>query len=96
MNHQLVRASEKVSAITGERVTLYRPPWGHFNPVTLSKAERFETIMWTAIPGDWKKNMTARELADKLRYARSNGAVITLHDSGNTFGAYKTAPTYDD
>ncbi|OAH58514.1 MULTISPECIES: polysaccharide deacetylase family protein [Bacillaceae] len=92
MNHQLVRASEKVSAITGERVTLYRPPWGHFNPVTLSKAKRFETIMWTAIPGDWKKNMTVRKLADKLRNARSNGAIITLHDSGNTFGAHKTAP----
>lgn len=92
MNHQLVRAAERVSAITGERVTFYRPPWGHFNPVTLSKAKRFETIMWTSIPGDWKKNMTARKLADKLRNARSNGAIITLHDSGNTFGSYKMAP----
>ncbi|OMP66810.1 polysaccharide deacetylase family protein [Domibacillus epiphyticus] len=92
MNDQLVRAAKRVSAITGQNVTLYRPPWGHFNPFTLSKAAHFETIMWTDIPGDWKKSMTVQKLADKLRAARSNGAVITLHDSGDTFGAHKTAP----
>ncbi|WP_158023602.1 polysaccharide deacetylase family protein [Domibacillus antri] len=92
MNQQLVLAANRVSAITGQDVILYRPPWGHFNPFTLSKAAQFEIVMWTAIPGDWKKKMTAVTLAERLRAARSNGAVITLHDSGDTFGAYKTAP----
>lgn len=92
MEEQLDRSAESVSSIIGKPVTLYRPPWGHFNPYTLTKASRFETIMWTSIPGDWKKKMTAEQLANKLRYARSNGAIITLHDSGDTFGAYEKAP----
>ncbi len=92
MEQQLNRSAAAVASITGEPVKLYRPPWGHFNPYTLKKAAHFDTIMWTAIPGDWKEKTTADQLAKKLRCARSNGAVITLHDSGNTFGAYGKAP----
>lgn len=92
LERQLIKAADSVHSITGNRVTLYRPPWGHFNPFTLQQAKAFDTIMWTSIPGDWKKNMTAEKLAEKLRMARSNGAIITLHDSGETTGAYEKAP----
>lgn len=92
LEKELVQASNQVSSITGNHIELYRPPWGHFNPFTLHKARAFHTIMWTSIPGDWKKAMTPEKLAQKLRRARSNGAIITLHDSGDTFGAYEQAP----
>lgn len=92
LERELVQAASHITAITGNRAELYRPPWGHFNPFTLQKAQPFQTVMWTAIPGDWKKKMTPEKLAQKLRFARSNGAVITLHDSGHTFGAYEKAP----
>ena len=92
LEKQLIQAADCVESITGKRVTLYRPPWGHFNPFTLQKAQLFNTIMWTSIPGDWKKSMTAEMLFRKLCLARSNGAIITLHDSGETLGAYEKAP----
>ncbi|WP_046175797.1 polysaccharide deacetylase family protein [Domibacillus indicus] len=92
LEKQLSEAADSVRSITGNSVTFYRPPWGHFNPFTFSKAASFQTVMWTSIPGDWKKSMTSPKLAEKLRMARSNGAIITLHDSGETAGAYEKAP----
>lgn len=92
LQKQLERSAQSVQSITGNPVVYYRPPWGHFNPFTLWTARDFDTVMWTSIPGDWKEKMTAEKLACKLRLARSNGAVITLHDSGETAGASSKAP----
>ncbi|WP_050182166.1 polysaccharide deacetylase family protein [Domibacillus robiginosus] len=92
LEQELAEAASCLAAITGKRAELYRPPWGHFNPFTLQKAHALQTVMWTSIPGDWKKKMSPEKLAQKLRLARFNGAIITLHDSGHTFGAYEKAP----
>ncbi|KKB44211.1 polysaccharide deacetylase family protein [Bacillus thermotolerans] len=89
---QLRKAQAAILEITGVAPLYYRPPWGHFNLFTLIASRRLHIIMWTAIPGDWKEDVDPSRLAHLLKQARSKGAVITLHDSGTTFGADKHAP----
>ncbi|MEK4027089.1 polysaccharide deacetylase family protein [Pseudobacillus sp. FSL P4-0506] len=89
---QLAKAQVTIMEITGEPTMYYRPPWGHFNLLTLHTVRPLQTIMWTAIPGDWKESVQPAALADKLRKERKQGAIITLHDSGTTFGADEHAP----
>lgn len=89
---QLTRAQVTIMEITGEPPMYYRPPWGHFNLLTLNAAKPLRTIMWTAIPGDWKESVQPAVLAGKLKKERGQGAIITLHDSGTTWGADEHAP----
>ncbi|MED4717115.1 polysaccharide deacetylase family protein [Bacillus badius] len=89
---QLIRAQTALKEITGELPLYYRPPWGHFNLFTLRDAKPLRIIMWTAIPGDWKEQVQPAVLAGKLLKERKSGAIITLHDSGTTFGADEHAP----
>ncbi|WP_263862317.1 polysaccharide deacetylase family protein [Bacillus aerolatus] len=89
---QLKKAQASIQKITGEQPMYYRPPWGHFNLFTLSSSQPLQTVMWTAIPGDWKANVNPPKLASLLKEARKSGAIITLHDSGTTLGADVRAP----
>ncbi|WP_425454719.1 polysaccharide deacetylase family protein [Falsibacillus pallidus] len=88
----LKRSQDIIYSITGEKPFYYRPPWGHFNAFTLMASAGSRVIMWTSIPGDWKENVGADKLLERLVAARQSGAVITLHDSGTTFGADEHAP----
>lgn len=89
---QLHSAQATITELTGEPSMYYRPPWGHFNLFTLYTIKPLRTIMWTAIPGDWKESVQPASLADRLKRERKSGAIITLHDSGTTFGADEHAP----
>jgi hypothetical protein len=48
--------------------------------------------MWTDILGDWKANVGVIELFQRLKNSLKDGAIIVLHDSGETFGADASAP----
>ncbi|WP_203364465.1 polysaccharide deacetylase family protein [Bacillus sp. REN10] len=89
---QLRKAVEAVETITGATTQYYRPPWGHFNLFSLPASKPLRTIMWTAIPGDWKEKVQPKTLAKRIQSACSSGAIITLHDSGTTLGADLHAP----
>ncbi|MBM7649410.1 peptidoglycan/xylan/chitin deacetylase (PgdA/CDA1 family) [Bacillus ectoiniformans] len=92
LRRQLKQAESVIEEVIGERPTYYRPPWGHFNLFSLLSSRGYETIMWSAIPGDWKQHVKPEELATRLKDAREEGAIITLHDSGDTLGADLHAP----
>ncbi|RLQ93191.1 polysaccharide deacetylase family protein [Falsibacillus albus] len=81
-----------IKDILGADPIYYRPPWGMFNAFTLMAAKGFQVIMWTSIPGDWKERLGSKELLKRLISARKEGAIITLHDSGTSFGADRDAP----
>ncbi|MGM7636887.1 polysaccharide deacetylase family protein [Bacillus sp. Hm123] len=89
---QLRKATKTIEAITGEPPRYYRPPWGHFNLLSLPASKPLQTIMWTSIPGDWKEKVLPQTLAKRIQSACSSGAIITLHDSGTTLGADLHAP----
>ncbi|ATP42118.1 polysaccharide deacetylase family protein [Solibacillus sp. R5-41] len=91
---QLFKSKQILESITNEHVSLYRPPWGHFNAATLKNANNFQIMMWTSIFGDWKVQTCKTSLLQQLHQARCDGAIYVLHDCGQTFGADQDAPAH--
>jgi len=88
----LRQSADIVEEIIGERPIYYRPPWGHFNACMLPLQKKYKTIMWTYILGDWKETLGVSKLLRRLKKCQLDGAIIVLHDSGETLGADKRAP----
>jgi len=88
----LQKSADAIEQITGQRPIYYRPPWGHFNLCTWMVQKKYLTVMWTDILGDWKESIGAETLVQRLKNSLQDGAVIVLHDSGETLGADEKAP----
>ena len=84
MREELSAMSDKVEAITGERPTLFRPPYGDYNNavVTVSRAEGYECVQWNVDSLDWKN----KGVDDLIRRATKNvqkGDIILFHNDSD-------------
>jgi len=91
---ELALTDEAIRTCTNQKVTFYRPPWGHFNLFSLLVSKPYKKIMWSHIFGDWKAEKGKNGLLEELRTAVEPGAILLLHDCGETFGADADAPFY--
>ncbi len=91
---QLKMTDKVISDLTGEKVSFYRPPWGHFNLFTLAISKKYKKIMWANIFGDWKVEKAKNGLLDELRSSIKDGSILLLHDNGDTLGADEEAPKF--
>lgn len=94
LKKQLEMTEKAITECTGEKVSFYRPPWGHFNLFTLIVSKKYTKIMWSYIFGDWKVDKAKNGLLDELRNSANEGVIFVLHDNGDTLGAEKEAPAY--
>ncbi|MGG0656277.1 polysaccharide deacetylase family protein [Rummeliibacillus pycnus] len=94
LKKQLEMTEKVITECTGEKVSFYRPPWGHFNVFTLAVSKRYNKIMWSNIFGDWKVEKAKHGLLNELRNSLKEGAIFVLHDNGDTLGAEEQAPGY--
>jgi peptidoglycan/xylan/chitin deacetylase (PgdA/CDA1 family) len=94
LKKQLELTEKAIKECTNEKVTFYRPPWGHFNIFTLFVSKKYKKIMWSAIFGDWKVENCKNSLLDQLRSTTAKGSILLLHDCGETLGADSAAPQY--
>lgn len=81
MREELRVASDKIEAITGQRPTLFRAPYGDYNNtvVAVSRDEGYEVVQWSVDSLDWKNRGTE----DLIRRATSNvqpGDIILFHN----------------
>lgn len=84
MREELAAMSAKVEAITGERPTLFRPPYGDYNNavVTVSRAEGYECVQWSVDSLDWKN----KGVDDLIRRATKNvqsGDIVLFHNDSD-------------
>ncbi|MFD0617720.1 polysaccharide deacetylase family protein [Paenibacillus sp. GCM10027629] len=92
---QVDMSADIVERIIGERPTCYRPPWGILNLGDLfsfRSRSGYRIVLWSVMVGDWKRSTTAERLRSKLMRRITPGAIVVLHDSGETFGADAGAP----
>jgi len=89
---QVERSADIVERITGERPVYYRPPWGILNLFDFLLKDQYEIILWSLMPRDWRAHRGASRLKEKILREASDGSVVLLHDSGETFGADRNAP----
>ncbi len=81
MRQELQGMSDKVEAITGQRPTLFRPPYGDYNNqvITVAREEGYEAVQWSVDSLDWKN----RGVDDLIKRATSNvqpGDIILFHN----------------
>jgi len=88
------RTASIVEGITGVRPTYYRPPWGIINLFDYRLRKDYKIVIWSLMPHDWNSSVGTDLLKQRLIDEVQDGAVVLLHDSGETFGADADAPTY--
>lgn len=92
VRNQINKTDEIIYAITGQRTSYYRPPWGIVNLFDFSKQNQFKIILWSSMFGDWREKMGADKLAKRMLNKLQPGEVMLLHDCGLTVGADPDAP----
>ena len=81
MRQELSDMAEKLEAITGEKPTLFRPPYGDYNNtvVSVARSEGYEVVQWSIDSLDWKN----KGAADLIRRATTNvapGDIVLFHN----------------
>ncbi|MFL6559406.1 MAG: polysaccharide deacetylase family protein [Bacillus sp. (in: firmicutes)] len=94
LKKQLQMTEQAIQECTSQKVQFYRPPWGHFNLISLFLSKPYKIIMWSHIFGDWKEAKGKNGLLEQLLQSTEAGSVLLLHDCGETLGADRLAPHY--
>jgi peptidoglycan/xylan/chitin deacetylase (PgdA/CDA1 family) len=83
VRHQLDATSAALAAVTGERPTLMRPPYGDRSPDVLEwiAADGLTTVLWDTDTRDWSRPGTDTVTTRALTGA-TDGSVILMHDGG--------------
>ncbi|MCH5288223.1 MAG: polysaccharide deacetylase family protein [Christensenellaceae bacterium] len=81
MRQELDGMSDKLEAITGERPTLFRPPYGDYNNavVLTTRAEGYECVQWSVDSLDWK-NRGVQDLITRATKNVQSGDIILFHN----------------
>ena len=81
---ELVSSSKKISTITGQKVTLFRPPFGDYNNLLLTECEALDllAIQWDVDSLDWK-GLSASQIHDRVAKRADNGSIILFHNNSD-------------
>ncbi|MDF2662893.1 MAG: polysaccharide deacetylase family protein [Paenibacillus sp.] len=91
---QADRSADIIASITGTKPIFYRPPWGILNLFDLITLKSYKVVLWSVMPKDWRSRIGKTKLKARLMSGVREGAVVLLHDSGETFGADRDAPAH--
>jgi peptidoglycan/xylan/chitin deacetylase (PgdA/CDA1 family) len=86
---ELESSSRAIESITGERVTLFRPPYGDYDDTLIKTCEKggFYPIQWDVDSLDWK-DVTASDIAMRIISRVKSGSIILCHNNAeNTLEA---------
>ena len=91
----LARACEAVATVTGQRPTLFRPPYGVMSTAAHLAARHLglTPVLWTCWGEDWTARATARSVHRTVVSDLDGGGTVLLHDSDCTSapGAWRSA-----
>ncbi|MDR3090709.1 MAG: polysaccharide deacetylase family protein [Clostridiales bacterium] len=75
-------AHEKVRALLGTEMTVYRPPYGEYNDTVINAAREagYYPIQWDVDSHDWMKKGAEREVSQVLRHKNlGSGSILLFH-----------------
>lgn len=75
-NEQLIRE------LTGQRTTLFRPPFGEYDNKVISVASQlgYQTIQWSVDSLDWK-NLSENQIYDRVMSQVKPGSIVLFHNA---------------
>jgi peptidoglycan/xylan/chitin deacetylase (PgdA/CDA1 family) len=79
---ELKTTQDAIEEATGQRPTMFRPPYGHTDDRVLAVADQVELaqILWTGTTLDWQSRDAKKIKAAVLKLAKRDG-VILMHDT---------------
>ena len=79
--------SDKISKITGEKTTLYRPPFGEVDTKTLDvcKSLGYQVVKWDIDSMDWKE-LGPNHVIDRVVKNSQPGSIVLFHANINNIG----------
>ncbi len=80
---ELTTSSAAIEKLTGQKVTLFRPPYGDYNNLLIDTCASMGLypIQWDVDSLDWK-NLSATEIAMRIINGAKNGSIILCHNNG--------------
>ena len=79
---ELESSSKAIEDITGERVILFRPPYGDYDDKLIKTCEKggFYPIQWDVDSLDWK-DLSAAEISKRIISRAKEGSIILCHNN---------------
>ena len=83
IQEELTSSSLAIEKLTGQKVTLFRPPYGDYNNTLIGTCAELGLypIQWDVDSLDWK-NLSATEIAMRVVNGAKNGSIILCHNNG--------------
>ncbi len=80
---ELASSSEAITAITGKKVELFRPPYGDYNDTLIRACEGagIYPVQWDVDSLDWK-DLSAKEIVERVVSRVKSGSIILCHNNG--------------
>jgi peptidoglycan/xylan/chitin deacetylase (PgdA/CDA1 family) len=87
VRRDLAKTNRRLADLTGERPTLFRPPYGAVNQQVRRVASSLDlrTVLWDADSIDWMSD--CREIVRRVLDRVHPGATVLLHDGGGNRSA---------
>ncbi len=80
---ELSSSAKAIEKLTGQKVTLFRPPYGDYNDLLINTCKEMDLypIQWDVDSLDWK-NLSGTEIAMRIINGAKNGSIILCHNNG--------------
>ncbi len=84
MKSELETSVGKIEAVTGKKVSLFRPPFGSYNNTLLNVCDSLSltAIQWDVDSLDWK-GLSAGEITKRVMDRVKNGSIILMHNNAD-------------
>ena len=81
---ELTLSMEKITAVTGKEVKVFRPPYGSYNNTLLNVCDDLglKAIQWDVDSLDWK-GLSAGEVCKRVMNKAKNGSIILMHNNAD-------------
>lgn len=83
IREELLRLERMIAEVSGQKPSLFRPPFGEYNNEVLRVAGElgYKTIQWSVDSLDWQ-NISKDELIGRVTGRAHQGAIILFHNNG--------------
>lgn len=80
--YELQQNERLIQDLTGQRTTLFRPPFGEYNNQVIQTASAlgYHTIQWSVDSLDWK-NLSSNQIYDRVMGQIKPGSIVLFHNA---------------
>ncbi len=80
---EITESCQAIEKITGQKVTLFRPPYGDYNDRLITTLDKMgiKTIQWSVDSLDWK-DLSADKITERILKRVKSGSIILCHNNG--------------